>query len=352
MTTSAEDAVATGDPSGLPDEMVHWGFRLLAGREPLTKDEFAAFKALPDIDAMRRAFTNTSSFHDFFDSVLTGVPSWTMPLFLLRKPEVDLLDWHFSTPDLDRPGSQLCTRSQFDDPAFVEIATAMGFRPAVSRSQWEQAWAVSVLATEGLVASGRRALLIDAAGERVGALLASRGVAVTATGSAATPRAAELRRTQLFYPEVLHLEEFDRLIAFAQAEPTDLAGLGGGFDASISFGLPTRLGSIEAALDAFEASLAPLRPGGLALHGFAFNLTSDTQSWELPNLVILRRSDVAALAARLHAAGHRLLPLNLHPGTRPEDSQVTTEVGAVHGLRQRHGFLVATSFGLAIRKAG
>jgi hypothetical protein len=67
--------------------------------------------------------------------------------------------------------------------------------------------------------------------------------------------------------------------------------------------------------------------------------------------VILRRTDIEALAARLQAGGHRLLPLNLHPGAHPEDEQVTTEVGAVHGLRQRHGFLVATSFGLAIRKA-
>ncbi|WP_237213955.1 hypothetical protein [Falsiroseomonas oryziterrae] len=350
MTTSAEDAT-TEAADGLTDETVQWGFRLLAGRDPLNEAERAAFRALPDLDAMRRAFTNTSSFHAFFDAVLTGRPVWTMPLFLLRPPE-DGTAWRFAPPDLDQPGSQLCTRAQFDEPAFLEIATAMGFRPAVSRAQWEQVWAASVLATEGLIRAGRRVLLIESGSERLGALLASRDVLVTATGSAASPRAAELRRTQLFYPEVIRIEDFDRFVAFAQATPADISGLPGGFDACVSFGLPTRLGSTAAALDAFEASLAPLRPGGIALHSFAFNLTSDTRSWELPNLVILRRSDIEALATRLHAAGHRLLPLNLHPGVHPEDEQVTTEVGAVHALRQRHGFLVATSFGLAIRKAG
>jgi hypothetical protein len=350
----AKDGPAAGTtPDSLSREAVEWGFRLLAGRDALSREEFAAFQALPDLDAMRRAFTNTTSFHAFFDAVLTVVPHWTMPLFLLRPPQVEGLDWRFDAPDLEQPGCQLCTRSQFKDAAFAEIAGAMGLRSGTARSAWEQVWVAAVLATEGMIAPGRRLLAIEAGRERIAALVASRGADVVATGPAMpTPADAELRRTQMFYPEVVHIEEFDRRVGVTALDPTALFTLPpGSFDACWSFGMPSRLGSVDAALAFFEASLGPLRPGGIALHCFDFNLTSDARTWDLPDLVILRRRDIETLARHLHEGGHRLLPLNTHPGADPADEQVTTEPGSTPGHRQRHGFVVSTSFGLAIRKA-
>ncbi len=344
---------ATETPAVPTDDAVTWGFRLLAGRPPVSPVEFAAFKALPDLDAMRRAFTNIPEYHAFFSAVLTGQPSYTMPLFLLRPPRVAGLEWRFSPPDLDAPTSQLCTASQLTEPAFRELVEAMGTNQSPSRALWEQAWVVSILAGAGLIGPGRSAIALGARRERVAALLASRGVHVLATGRASDPASAEAERAQLFYPEILPLEDFDQLIELVALDPERIGSLEqGGFDACWSIGLPDRLGSVAAALDLFKASLAPLRPGGLALHTFAFNLTSDGFTWELPDLVVLRRRDIEDLAERLQADGHRIVCLNTHPGCDPADEVPQTMPAAVPGLRQRHGAIVATSFGLAIRKAG
>ena len=339
---------------GLPDEAVAWAFRLLAGREPRDAQEFAQYRTQPDLDALRRSFTRTPEFHAFFDAVLTGFPAWQMPLFLLRPPTVEGLEWRFAPPDLEQPVCQLCTASQFTDPAYVEITQAMGFPEGRGRPRWEQAWIVSVLATEGLIAPGRRGLGLQVGRERVAALVASRGVEVLATSDeVADAEAAETRRSWLFYPEIVHMEEFDRLVGFAGLELDQLANLPPGeFDFCWSTGITARLRTIDATLAFFEASLAPLKPGGLALHTFAFNLASDRPTLEAKQVTLLRRRDIEALAERLMQAGHRLLPLNTHPGSDRADEQVRVEPGGAPGLRQRNGNMVSTSFGLAIRKAG
>lgn len=333
---------------GLPEAAVRWGFRLLAGREPLNEDELASFRALPSVDAMRRAFTNTGGFHAFFN------PTYTLPLFLLRPPATEALELRFEPPQLESPVCQLCTAAQFQEPAFQTILAAMGVRPGRTRALWEQAWIVATLAAQGLVEPGRSGLGIETGRERIAALVAARGVQVRATGTAeAEPRAIEKRRLQLFHPEAVHIEDFDERVTFHPLVPGQVGTLTGeSFDFCWSIGLADRLGSVAAMLDLIEASLVPLRPGGLALHTMGFNLSSDTHTWELPGLVLLRRRDIEELAERLASAGHRLLPLNLHPGTTPADEEVAHEVGPVPALRQRHGVAVATSLGLAVRKGG
>lgn len=341
-------------PHGVPDEVVRWGFRMLAGRDPLSTTEVAAYQAMPSLAAMRRTLANTHEFHAFFDSIITGHQAWTMPLFLLRPPAVAGLEWRFAPPDLDKPVCQLCTHAQFGHPMFQEIVAAMGVHPAPTRALWEQAWIVAVLADAGVIEPGRRGLAIESGRERVASLVAARGVEVVATASGvATSHEAELRRTQLFFPEAVHIEEFDRLVALVGLEGVRIAELPqDGFDFCWSLGMPGRIGSIEAALDFFEASLVPLRPGGIAAHTFTLNLTSDGLTWQEPDNVLLRRRDIEALAVRLQAAGHRVLPLNTHPGESPEDEMVHGVLGGPPGHRQRRGMMVGTSFGLAIRKAG
>lgn len=357
-TTEDTDRAPSQTPRNLSTEMVEWGFRLLGGRAPLNETEFASFQALPDMDAMRRAFTNLPEFHAFFSAVLTGRPSWTMPLFLLRPPQDPALPWRFTPPDLYRPVSQICTAAQFQEPAFLEIVQAMAMQPRQSRAQWEQAWIVSMLATEQLLAPGKSGVWFGAGRERIASLLASRGVAVTGTddprttASAVAPltaQEAETRRLNAFHPDIVDIQDFDTLVSWATSPEEATGGVWGSFDFCWSVGEAGRLGSIAAALDFIEASLSVLCPGGLALHTFALNLSSDIATWELPDLAVLRRRDIEALAARLAASGHALLPLNTHPGHDPADE---AETPAPRAHRQRQGFAVVTSFGLAIRKAG
>lgn len=343
------------EPGGpIPAETVRWGFRMLAGREPVSEEEMAAFQALPDLRGLRRTLANTHDFHAFFGALLTPHQAWTMPLFLLRPPAVEGLEWRFEPPSLDKPVCQMSTMAQFEEPAYHEIAAAMGARAGRTRVMWEQAWIVAVLAEAGVIAEGRRVLGIETGRERVAAVLAARGVGVVATARRLPDeKAAEQRRLRLFHPEAVSIEGFDELVACAQLDPREVASLPeASFDACWSVGLPDELGNVAAALDAFEASLVPLRPGGIAAHVVSLNLASDGLTWEEAGNVLLRRRDIEALAARLAANGHRLLPLNTHPGSELGDEKVHNELGPSVGLRQRRGMMVHAAFGIAIRKAG
>jgi hypothetical protein len=210
-----------------------------------------------------------------------------------------------------------------------------------------------VLATEGFIAAGKRGLGLEVDNDRIAALLASRGCEVLATASAEPGGlSAADRCLRLFYPDVIHIEEFDRLVRFAELNSSSVGEIAAGsVDFVWSIGMPGRLGTVDAALDFFEASTKPLRPGGIALHTFEFNLTSNWSTWEQPGNVLLRLRDIEALAERLRPSGCRLLPLNTHPGQDVADEKVRSTIGGAPGLRQRVGMMVTTSFGLAIRKA-
>lgn len=339
---------------GVSPEAVAWGYRLLAGREPLTQEEYDSFLAMPDLDAMRRAFSNIEQFHAFFDAVVSGHPAYAMPLFLMRPGPADGPEWRFRQPDLDNPVCQLCTQSQFDDEAFTEIAEAMAVHHRPGRAEWEQAWIISMLASLGLVAEGKRGIAIETREERVAAVIAARGVTVLATGAEALGRdALEARRNMLFHPAVVHAADFEERVRFHRLDPREIGRVEqDDIDFCVSLDMPGRLGSVEATLEFLMASLAPLKPGGVALHTLPFNLTSDQMTWEFPGLTLLRRRDIEELHRRLAREGHAMLPFNTHPGHAPEDERVTSVPGAMPGHRQRNGVLVSTSFGLAIRKAG
>jgi hypothetical protein len=352
MTRDRDDPDWARDGQGMTLDAVRWGFRMLAGRDPLNEVEVQAFRAMPHLGAMRRTLANTHEFHAFFGALFSPKEAWTMPMFMLRPPAVAGLEWVFRPPDLDRPTSQLCTSAQFDDPVFIELVGAMGLRPSVSRPFWEQAWIVAVLATEGLIEPGRRGAGFVGVRERIASLLASRGVSVEVCVPTLTRPASHVLLDQ-FFPEVLRIEDFDACVTLAEVEPGAVDGMApGAFDFVWSIGMPDRLGAVEPALRFFEASIGALRPGGIAAHCFTLNLTSNAHTWEEPGNVLLRHRDIEALAARLAEAGHRLLPLNTHPGADQADEEVTSAIGSRPGLRQRRGMMVGTSFGLAIRKAG
>jgi len=339
---------------GIPDGAVRWGFRLLAGREPVNEAELAAFQALPDMPGLRRTLANTHEFHAFFGALLTPHQAWTMPLFLLRPPVAAATEWRFEPPSLDAPVCQMATVAQFAEPAWQEIIAAMGLRHNKLRAIWEQAWIISILAGAGAITPGRRVFGLETGRERIASVLAARGTAVTAFASGlADSGAVERRRLQLFHPEACPIEEFDARVACGTLDPRKVDSLPPDhFDAAWSIGLPDQLGSIAAAFEVFEASLAPLRPGGIAAHVVNLNLSSDGLTWEEPGNVLVRRKDIEALAERLRAKGHALLPLNTHPGSDVTDERVHGELGGAVGHRQRRGMMVHAAFGIAIRKGG
>jgi hypothetical protein len=351
-----EQAGPGAAPKPLSAEAVAWAFRLLVGREPVSAEEVEAHRQLPDLAALRRAFSNSWEFHDFYDRAVDGTTSYGLPLFLMRPPADPAFPARFEPPSLDAPVGQFCTTSQFDDPAFAEIAEAMGMAPTRTRRSWEQAWIVSMLASAGMIEQGRRGIGFGVGRERIPAVLGSRGVTVLASDTPDQPAEVQLppgaHRMALFYPEVLHLEDFEQMVSYRPIDMTSLPGdLEGLFDFCWSASALDRLGSLAAATQFLEDSLRMLRPGGLSVHTMAFNIRSDSATQQDRNLSLLRRRDIEELAARLQVQGHEMLPVNFHPGLDPLDGEVATGPDAPPRPKQRIGGLVATSLGLGIRKA-
>ena len=336
-------------------DAVTWAFRILVGRDPFSAEEVEAHRHLPDLAALRRAFANTWEFHDFFDAAVDGVPTYGMPLFLMRPPTDPAFPHRFEPPSLENPVGQMCTTAQFDDAAFTEIAEAMGMPPSRTRRSWEQTWIVSLLATHDMIAAGKQAIGFGVGRERIPSLLASRGVRVLASDSPQVATDAMLppgaQHMALFHPEILPLEDFELMVGYRDIDMNHLpADLDGQFDFCWSASAVDRLGSLAAATAFLEESLRVLRPGGIAAHTFTLNVTSDAVTVDHPTLSVLRRRDLEALAAQLQAQGHEVLPFNLHPGLDPQDGDVATRPDAPPRPKQRHGSLVLTSFGLALRK--
>ncbi|NKC31761.1 methyltransferase domain-containing protein [Falsiroseomonas selenitidurans] len=340
----------------LSAEAVAWAFRLLIGRDPFSPEEVEAHRGLPDLATLRRAFANTWEFFDFFDSAVDGVPTYGMPLFLMRPPADPAFPFRFTPPSLDEPVCQFCTMSQFDDAAFAEIVQAMGMSPTRTRRSWEQVWIVSMLATAGLIGPGRTAIGFGVGRERIPSLLASRGVRVLASdtpnqdGDAQLPPGAQ--HMALFHPEILHLEDFEAMVGYRPIDMNHLPDeLEGQFDFCWSASAVDRLGSLAKATEFLENSLRVLKPGGLSVHTFGLNIRSDVATVDHPLLALLRRRDIEQLASTLQVQGHEILPVNFHPGLEPLDAEVMVKPDGPPRPKQRHGALILTSFGLAIRKA-
>lgn len=339
----------------LSADAVAWAFRLLIGRDPFSAEEVEAHRSLPDLATLRRVFSNTWEFYDFFDAVVEGVPAYGMPLFLMRPPGDPAFPYRFEPPSLEHPVGQMCTAGQFDDPVFAEIAEAMGMAPGRTRRSWEQAWIVSLLATHGMIAAGKRAIGFGVGRERIPSLLASRGVQVLGSDLPHVSEDLQLspgaQRMALFHPEILHLEDFEAMVGYRDIDMNHLpVDLDGQFDFCWSASAVDRLGSLAAASAFLEESLRVLKPGGIAAHTFTLNITSDAATVDHPTLAVLRRRDLEALAAQIQAQGHEMLPVNLHPGLDPQDAEVATKPDGPPRPKQRHGVLVVTSFGLALRK--
>lgn len=110
---------------------------------------------------------------------------------------------------------------------------------------------------------------------------------------------------------------------FVQFAPVDMRqipeSLFRDFDFSWSTGSFEHLGSIEAGLQFFCRQMRCLKPGGWSAHTTEFNVQSNGQTVESPDLSIFREQDFHELARRLEAQGDRLLPLDFSAGTGPAD---------------------------------
>lgn len=340
-------------------EAVLWAFRFFLGREPSSEEEIVFHRQHGSFESLRLAFASTWEFAEYQRLGRKAEP-YRAPLFMLQAPSDPKIEWQFSTPRLSRPGSQLCTNGQFMDGAFIRWCNVMHLAPKPHRKLWEFCYILAVLETNGFLREGSRGLGFGVGQEPLPAVFAGRDMFVTATdappeliadhgwvstGQHATELAA------LDRPEIVPFERLKQYVTFRAVDmnaiPDDLRG----YDFCWSSCALEHLGSLEHGLRFVEASVQTLRPGGWAVHTTEFNLSSNDKTFEAPTLSIYRKRDIEALASRLLANGHEILPLNFHPGAATMDEYIDLPPYERHPVRLQVAQYAITSIGFAIRRS-
>ena len=277
-----------------------------------------------------------------------------------RDPLAPLFD--ASAPTLDAPLSQMCTATQFGEPAYAHWTSAMGEAPRRHRKQWEFVFVLQTLARHGMLGAGCRGLGFGVGHEPLPAVMAAAGVDVVATDLAPdAPDAADWRETgqhmegleQLRRPSVCDDATLRRHVTFRTADMRDIPDDLRGFDFVWSACALEHLGSIQAGLAFIRRSVECLRPGGVAVHTTEFNLSSNDRTLDHASTVLFRRRDMEQLALELIADGHAVAPLRLDPGAERLDRHIDLPpYNADQHLKVALEAFATTSFGIVVRRDG
>lgn len=237
----------------------------------------------------------------------------------------------FEPPTLAAPAWQLCTESQIHEARYAHWCAEIREHPRPHRKQWEFCYVLEVLEQQGCLQPGRRGLGFGVGHEPLPAVMAARGCAVVATdlpheqahakGWAATDQHGRdldyLNDRQICPPDLFRTQVELRYLDMNNV-PYDLQN----FSFVWSCCALEHLGSLAHGLSFVERSVACLEPGGIAVHTTEFNLASNQDTLDSEGTAIYRRRDMEALADRLIKKGHRIWPLNFHPGEGPLDRHV------------------------------
>lgn len=284
---------------------------------------------------------------------------FAMPVFLVRPPESASVPYAFAEPSMEHPQSQLCTHGQMQSPLYRELAAALGLGAAEHRKLWEFAWILAVLRAVGLLRPGVRALGFGVGREPLPAYFASIGAEVLATDAPTSVIAGQgwdsigqhaATLDALRQPHLISDTELARLVRFSPVDMNAIPATLSGFDFCWSACALEHLGSLDHGMRFIEASLATLRPGGIAVHTTEFNLSSNDRTAESPEMSLYRKRDIEALFERLVRAGHQPLPLNLHPGAAELDEYVDLPPYSPRYLKLEIRHHVCTSIGIAVRR--
>lgn len=260
------------------------------------------------------------------------------------------------------PRGVACREEHFRQPWFSFWTDRLGETLRYHRKLWEFVFICQALHERGLLRSGSRGLGFGVGGEPLSAYFISRGCRITATDMAADEaEAAGWSQTAqhaagvetLRRPHLCDDAVFDAGIAFRNVDmnhiPDDLTG----HDFCWSACAFEHLGSIEHGLAFVQRSVETLKPGGWAVHTTELNLSSNDDTVAEGGTVLFRRRDMDALAGRLRADGHEVVPFDYDAGDGPVDRYVDIAPyrPEPHLKLALEGY-VATSFGLIVRRGG
>ncbi len=220
----------------------------------------------------------------------------------------------FGEPSLARPVSQVCTESQFYEPAYAYWCELFKEQPRTHRKQWEFCYILQALSVHGKLSPQFRGLGFGVGEEPLAALFAARGVEVTATDLDADAAAGtgwvqtgqhakvleDLNRRLICPPE-----QFAARVQFRPVDMNAVPSALRGYDFTWSACALEHLGSLKAGRDFILNSLDVLGPGGVAVHTTEFNLDDTGDTLEAGPTVLFRRQDLEVVFAEARRRGFR-----------------------------------------------
>lgn len=262
-------------------------------------------------------------------------------------------------PTFANPVSQACSQAQFETPEFQFWCREVREPFRYHRKLWEYCFLLQVLSREGMMAPGRRGVGFGVGRETSVAVLASRGVFVTATDLDMDSAQQEWVQTGQHAGSLADLNErwicppdtFEQLVNFRVQDMNAISPDLTGYDFAWSLCAFEHLGSIEKGLAFVKNSLRCIKPGGLLVHTTELNCHSNEETLDSGPIVIFRRRDFEQLAEELAAEGHEIT-LNFTLGDNDLDRYVDeAPYTDRRHLRLRLAGHVTTSFGFVVRKA-
>ena len=264
--------------------------------------------------------------------------------------------------------SQLCSADSLRSPALRKWAERI--RPMwaaadeqreimLHRKMWEWLFIAEALRERHVLEPGHCGLGFGVGQEPLVALFADAGCDIVATdqphesavATGWTDSAVEwaggledLNEFGLCAPEV-----FTERVAYRPVDMTDIPADLTGFDFAWSSCALEHLGTLAAGTDFVEASLACLRPGGVAVHTTEYLVSSNDATVEAGGTVFYRRRDIEELGARLRRGGHDI-DVDYTLGATPEDEHVDVPPYSDVHLRTELAGYVTTSLALIVTK--
>ena len=252
----------------------------------------------------------------------------------------------------------ICNASFFDMPLYQYWCDKLKIPRNYHRKVWEFVYIAQALYERGCLSPGKKGIGFGCGEEPLVDAFASFGCQVLATDLQADENNPWVKTEQnaagnveKLFKSISSRENFSRRVTFRYIDMKEIPDDLYDYDFCWSSCALEHLGSLQHGLDFVHNSLKVVKPGGVLVHTTEFNLDSDDETLETPDLSLYRRSDIEKLIARLEQEGHEVSPLDLYQGKCIEDgfADVPPYTSCVH-LRLMISKYRCTSIGLIIKK--
>ncbi|RIA46290.1 methyltransferase family protein [Hephaestia caeni] len=269
-------------------------------------------------------------------------------------------------------GSKACVQADIESDWCGHWAGELKTAIIYHRKLWEFSYVLQALYEHGHLSQGRKGLGFGCGAEPLPSYLASLGIHVTATDVSVREAQASgwletgqhLSQRRGHHPDLVDEATFARMVTHRDVDMNAIPASLTGFDFCWSICALEHLGSIGKGLAFIEASLATLRPGGLAVHTLEFNVENDGPTVDNWITVLFQQRHLEAISTRLRSQGHKVEELDFDMGSQPMDwfidlppwhhdagENAAVQLGDPLHLKLAIDGFVSTSFGIIIQKA-